>query len=245
MRSVAIVAIVIALGAAGFAAPAADSPAKTRQKAVERAEHASGLFAEVLGAPDRTIPDDLITGAQTIAVFPEITKGAFIFGGTGGKGLVSVRDPKTGKWGQPLFIVLGGGSWGAQIGIERTDLILVGMGRDSQMLFEKATWKIGADAGATAGPVGRRTEAATDWKAKGGFLSYSRSKGLFIGVSLNGAKVGLDESANAAVYGEGVKSQTILYGPAPAHAEAAGIKVFVDTLEKYSPAKRPVKGRRK
>src|ERR1041384_2150775 len=153
MRVLSTLLTLVGLAAMTFAAPRGDTPAQNRQQGVDRAQHASQLFREILDAPDNSVPQDLIQGAQTIAVFPEITKGAFIFGGTAGHGLVSIRDPKTGRGGQPLFIALAGGSWGAQIGVERSDLILVGMGRDSQELFEKSTWKIGADAGATAGPV--------------------------------------------------------------------------------------------
>ncbi len=207
---------------------------KDRQEALKQAQKAASNFTQIMGIPseERKIPKELLADAECIAVFPDVVKAAFIFGGTGGKGVVSARDPKTGKWGPPLFLKVGGASWGAQIGAQSADFMLVGVNRESQNVFTKGEWTLGADAAAVAGPVGRKASAATDWKLNGQLLSYSRSKGLFAGVSLEGAKIKLDDDVNRAVYGDASPTD-ILMGNATMNPAAARVAVFPQTLSKY------------
>jgi SH3 domain-containing YSC84-like protein 1 len=216
------------------ARPAGDTPAEERQKAVELAQKAAKAFDEIMGAPDDVIPEDLLKRADTIAVFPDVLKGAFIFGGTGGKGLVSSRDPKTGRWSPPVYLSIGGASWGAQIGVEQSDFILIGVNPKSRKVFDKGEWTLKADASVAAGPIGRKASAGTDIKLNSEFLSYSRAKGLFAGISLEGAKIKHDTERNAAVYGPGAALPHVLMGHIKANEESAGILVYPESLAKYS-----------
>lgn len=231
--AVAISAAFMVTSAAGGAVK--DDPNKDRQEAIKQAQKASKNFTQIMGISDaeKKIPQDLLAGAETVAVFPDVIKAAFIFGGTGGKGVVSARDPKTGRFGPPLFLKLGGASWGAQIGAQSADFVLVGMTRDSQDTFTKGEWTVGADAAAVAGPVGRKAAAQTDLKG-GQLLSYSRSKGLFIGISLEGAKIKIDEDLNRAVYGDATPAD-ILMGRVK--STVPGVDVFPRTLARYGPPK--------
>jgi len=172
------------------------------EKAAHRSEHASEVFREIMDAPDKGIPNSIIDKAEVIAVFPSVIKVGFIFGGRGGSGLVSVRDEQTHEWGAPIFVSLGGGSFGAQIGGQSIDLVLVGMTRHSADIFTKDRFKLGGELSATAGPVGRNAEASTDLPTlRSEVLSYSRSRGLFVGITVNGSVIKQDKDLNAAVYG--------------------------------------------
>jgi lipid-binding SYLF domain-containing protein len=238
-----VLSIVVAATTAAFAASAGsaaggaarDNVVKDRQEAIKQAQKASGNFKQIMGISDeeKKIPKNLLADAETVAVFPDVVKAAFIFGGTGGKGVVSARDAKTGKWGPPLFLKLGGASWGAQIGAQSADFVLVGVNKDSVDTFAKGEWTMGADAAAVAGPVGRKASAGTDWKLQGQLLSYSRSKGLFIGISLEGAKIKIDEDVNRAVYGD-ASPMDILMGRAKMDPAAAAVTVYPQTLGRYS-----------
>jgi lipid-binding SYLF domain-containing protein len=217
-----------------FAAPTAgDTPAEERQEAIEQAQKAAKIFDEIMGIEESAIPDELLKDAEVIAIFPDVVKAAFIFGGSGGKGIVSARDPQTGRWGPPVFLKIGGASWGAQIGAESADFVMVGISRDAQKIFEKEEWTIGAEAGFAAGPVGRKAKAGTDWKLDGQWASYSRSKGAFAGLSLGGSKVKLDDDMNKAVYGPSVAVGHVLMGHATMDPSVSAIMVFPQTLAKY------------
>jgi lipid-binding SYLF domain-containing protein len=239
MRRIVLSMAVAVATCAAFGVPASsaarDNAVKDRQEAIKQANKAAANFRQIMGVSDeeKKIPKNLLADAETVAVFPDVVKAAFIFGGTGGKGVVSARDPKTGKWGPPLFLKLGGASWGAQIGAQSADFILVGVNKDSIDTFAKGEWTMGADAAAVAGPVGRKASAGTDWKLQGQLLSYSRSKGLFIGISLEGAKIHIDEDVNRAVYGDASPSD-ILMGRAKMDPSAAGASVYPATLARYS-----------
>jgi lipid-binding SYLF domain-containing protein len=228
--------VVGATSAAGGAAK--DDPNKDLREAITQSQKASKNFTQIMGVPgdEKKIPKELLADAECLAVFPDVVKAAFIFGGTGGKGVVSCRDPQTGRWGPPLFLKVGGASWGAQIGAQSADFVLVGVNRASQDVFTKGEWTLGADAAAVAGPVGRKASAATDWKLNGQLLSYSRSKGLFAGVSLEGAKIKIDEDVNRAVYGDATPAD-ILMGHAKANPGAASVMGFPKTIARYGAAK--------
>src|SRR5689334_17658882 len=175
---------------------------KTSDEAM-RARSAADVLAEIMEAPDQSIPDGLMKKAYGIAVIPHVVKGAFGVGGRYGKGLVAQRNAD-GGWGTPLFIEIGGGSFGLQLGVEATDVIMVFTNREGVQPLLKGKLKLGADASATAGPVGRKAEVGTDVLLKSAIYSYSRSKGLFAGIALDGAVLQLDNDANEKVYGKEV-----------------------------------------
>jgi len=198
----------------------------------ERAMNATNVLTEVMQIPDKGIPDGLMEHAVAVAVIPHMVKGALGLGGTYGKGLVSHRGTD-GRWSAPSFIEIGGGSVGLQLGVQATDVILVFTSNDGFKGLLEGKVKLGADAAVAAGPVGRKGEVATDVLLKSPVFSYSRSKGLFAGISLEGAVVSIDDSANKKVYGKAVTGKDILLG----HGVRVNNEVapFVRALEKYSP----------
>jgi lipid-binding SYLF domain-containing protein len=198
----------------------------------ERVTNATNVLTEVMQIPDKGIPDELMEHAVAVAVIPHMVKGALGLGGTYGKGLVSHRGTD-GKWSAPSFIEIGGGSVGLQLGVQATDVILVFTSDDGFKGLLDGKVKLGADAAVAAGPVGRKGEVATDVLLKSPVFSYSRSKGLFAGISLEGAVVSIDDSANKKVYGKAVTGKDILLG----HGVRVNNEVapFVRALEKYSP----------
>jgi lipid-binding SYLF domain-containing protein len=180
------------------------------QKLEKRVENCRAVVTEIMAVPDRGIPYELFAKSMAVAVFPGMVKGGFVWGGKYGKGVVAVRDEKTGKWSPPAFFSIGGGSWGLQVGVESVDVVLlIGTKRGLEGLL-KSKVKLGGDVGVTAGPVGRRAEAGTDLLLKAGIFSYSRSKGLFAGLSVEGATVLQDGDANRAFYGKELSAEEIL-----------------------------------
>jgi SH3 domain-containing YSC84-like protein 1 len=216
-------------------AMAKDDHAKDLKEAAERSAKAAEVFREVMDTPDNSIPEYIIDRAEVIAVFPSVIKAAFIVGGKGGKGLVSIRDPQTRQWGTPVFLKLGGGSFGAQIGGESTDLILVGLNQDSANLFLKDKFELGGEASVAAGPVGRSAAASTDAPSfESQILSYSRNKGLFAGVAIKGAKIWQDKDLNAAVYGTEKIRDLSMIRTVSEKGAPADVMVFVNTLNQYT-----------
>lgn len=198
----------------------------------ERAMKAANVLTEIMQIPENGIPDELMERAVAVAVVPHMVKGAFGLGGTFGKGLVSRRGTD-GKWGAPAFIEIGGGSFGLQLGVESTDVVLVFTSENGFKGLLDGKVKLGADAGVSAGPVGRKAEVSTDVMLKSPVFSYSRSKGLFAGVSLEGAVVGIDDSANRKVYGKEVSGHDILEGKVV--RTNAAVAPFTHALDMYSP----------
>ena len=198
----------------------------------ERAKEAATVLTEMMNIPENAIPDELMAHAHGIAVIPHVVKGAFGLGGQWGKGLMSQRH-EDGTWSTPAFVEIGGGSFGLQIGVQATDVVLVFTDEDGIKGLLKSKVKLGADASATAGPVGRKAEIGTDVLLKSGIFAYSRSKGLFAGVSLDGSVVGIDDSANRKVYGKEVTGEQILLGKGV--RSNATVEPFVNTLRKVSP----------
>ena len=198
-----------------------------REDDIHRIEDSAQIFQEIMGAPDKAIPQDLLESAQCIAVIPAEKKLAFVVGGNYGKGLVTCRAPKS--WSAPVFLTVSGGSFGFQIGGSSTDLILVFRGRRGlrQLLSDK--FKIGGDASAAAGPVGRSAAAGTDIALHAEILTYSRSRGAFAGISLTGAVVQPDDTGNQALYGANSNRENILDGKVAIPAEAM---VFVQAVSK-------------
>ncbi len=201
----------------------------------ERVRHAVEVLAELTGAPDKAVPRSVLERAEAIAIFPGVKKAGFVVGGQYGRGGISVRDAK-GNWSPPAFLRLAGGSFGAQIGAQETDLVLIIMNRRGVENLLKNEFKIGGDASAAAGPVGREASASTDIQMRAEILSYSRSRGLFAGATINGASIAEDRDANARFYGKPLSSQDIVNGtvsPVPAAA-----KTLLDALSRYVPSRR-------
>jgi lipid-binding SYLF domain-containing protein len=189
---------------------------------------ATEVLDDVQGMPDQRVPDALLARAYGIAVIPDVTKIAFIFGGRHGNGVLVVRDKLTSPWSNPVFVSLTGGSWGFQIGAQSSDIILVFTTRAGIEGLAGGKMTLGADASVAAGPVGRQGSAATD-VSLAEIYSYARTRGLFGGIALDGSALGIDRSANAALYQKsGVTASEIFSGQAPAPPETA--QRFLDRL---------------
>lgn len=189
-----------------------------RNDDIHRIEDSAQIFQEIMQTPDKAIPQYLLDSAQCIAIIPSEMRLAFILGANYGKGLVTCRG--TTSWSAPVFLSISGGSFGFQIGGSSTDIILVFRGRRGlQKLFHNK-FRIGGDISAAAGPVGRSAEAATDVELHAEILTYSRSRGVFAGVSLTGAVVKSDNTGNEALYGSGIDKEDILDGKVGVPSEA-------------------------
>jgi lipid-binding SYLF domain-containing protein len=205
---------------------------KDVKKAAELSSKAAQAFDEIMRTPDKSIPKELLDRAQAVAVFPGVVKAAFIVGAEGGKGVVSRRTAN--GWSAPVFFRAAGGSFGAQLGVTSTDLVLLFMNEDGLNGLLKDKFELGADASAAAGPVGREAGAATDVLMKAEILSYSRSRGLFAGVDLKGVVVKPDDEINEAIYN--MKARDLLAGnqvPAVQNIPPA-LLAFPQTLGRYS-----------
>ena len=196
----------------------------------DRAKEAGKVLTEIMGIPEKGIPDELMEKAEGIAVIPHVVKGAFGIGGRYGKGLMTKRMDN-GQWTAPTYVNIGGGSFGLQLGVEASDLVLVFTDSKGVDAILKGKVKLGADASVAAGPVGRSAEVGTDVLLKSGVLSYSRSKGLFAGVALDGAVIEIDDSANTKIYGKGVTGQDVLSGRVKSNAV---VMPFLDAVQKYT-----------
>ncbi len=201
------------------------------QDATRHAQEASEVFTQIMNVREKAIPKDLLDRAEAIAVFPDVIKAAFIFGGKGGQGVISKRTRK--GWSAPAFFNLGGGSFGAQIGATKTDYVLLIMNEDGVNGLLKDKFEIGGEIGVAAGPVGREAAASTNPRLDAGILSYSRSKGAFIGAALKGAAISPDNDLNEAVYG--MKAREVLTNKAMTLSQMpAGVRIFPRTLARYS-----------
>jgi lipid-binding SYLF domain-containing protein len=201
---------------------------KAEIKDVDRLQAAQSVIDEVMKTPDRGIPQTILASASCVVVVPALVKGAFLVGAEYGKGVATCRTPH--GWSAPVFVVLSGGSFGFQVGGQSTELILVAMNHDGLQHLLSDKFKIGADAAASAGPVGRNAQAGTDWKLNAEFLTYSRSKGLFAGIDLNGAVLAQDKDDTRAEYGSDIPFQTILSGGHPTPENA---RPFERTVARY------------
>ena len=219
-----------------FAAALACAPLSAKEektKVDERLDDAASLFSEIMAAPDKGIPQDLLNKSQCIVLVPGLKKGALVFGGKYGRGFAMCRRSGEG-WGPPAAIRIEGGSFGLQIGFSSSDVILLVMNERGMKHLMTDKFTIGADATAAIGPVGRNATAQTDAMMTAEILSWSRSKGAFAGASLDGATMRNDQDANEAMYGKRWTSKHILGSGATA-PESAG-KVIA-ALNKYSPRK--------
>ncbi|HZR25965.1 MAG TPA: lipid-binding SYLF domain-containing protein [Vicinamibacterales bacterium] len=192
------VIVMVGFAAASLGAGSPDHREQMRQEAASQSAKAAKAFNAIMAVPDKAIPQDLIANAKAIAVFPDVVKVAFAFGGEGGRGVVSRRVGD--GWGAPVFLRAGGGSFGPQIGVSSTDLFVLLMTDESVDSLLKDRVGLGGEAGVAAGPVGRNAGAATDARLHAAILSYSRSRGLFAGLALKGVVVTAEDDLNLAVY---------------------------------------------
>ena len=197
-------------------------------KLTHRVEAAHAILHELMNTPDKGIPLDIAASAQCVIVVPSFKKAAFVFGAEYGQGIATCR---TGSgWSGPVFVQLAGGSFGFQVGGQSSDLVLVGRGHQSLENLLKDKVKLGGDVAVAAGPVGRNSQAATTELANAEFLTYSRSRGLFAGVDLNGDEVNQNVKDTAALYGHEVKFEAVLNGGVPAPAATAHFIKTVNEL---------------
>jgi SH3 domain-containing YSC84-like protein 1 len=214
------------------AAAAQSKNAKKINKATKRSQEAARVFTEIMAAPDKAIPKDLLDRAEAVAVFPGMLKAGFVVGGRGGSGVISRRV--RGGWSAPAFFDLGGGSIGLQIGASSTDFVLLFMNEEALKGLLEDKLEIGGEGSIAAGPVGRSAAASTNVTLDAGILSYSRSKGLFAGLELKGVVIDPDNDDNEAVYG--LKARDILTGTNKLSLTRmpAGVRIFPRTLARYS-----------
>ena len=192
---------------------------QTKTDVEERLQSSTKSLHQILAAPDKGIPDEVFKGAKCIAVVPGLLKGGFIIAGKHGRGVATCRLP-SGGWSAPSFFTISGGSWGAQIGVESVDLVMMIMNDQGMRHLLGDKFQMGGEAAAAAGPVGRHAEAGTDWKVESQMLTYSRSKGLFVGIDLAGSWVERDKDSTIAFYGKDLTTKQILTGKVVAPAEA-------------------------
>ena len=195
-----------------------------------RVQDAATVFGEIMSAEDQAIPRAIMGKAAGIAIFPNTIKAGFIVGGMRGRGIISARN--NGVWSAPAFMTLTGGSIGLQIGGQAADLVLViNEGRGLETLVSNQ-FKLGVDAAVAAGPVGRDAQASTDLQLRAQILSYSRSRGLFAGVTVNGSTIRQDRDANQRFYGKPLDTKQIIFGPAP--GSPAPVPAWIEALQKYA-----------
>lgn len=199
-----------------------------RQKELERLNNASKVLDEIMSAPDKGIPAEILTGAECVAVVPSMIKGGFVFGARYGKGVATCRTAK--GWSAPAPMRIEGGSWGLQIGGEAVDLVMLVMNQKGMNQLLDSKFKIGADVSGAAGPVGRHAEGTTDWKLRAQVLTYSRARGAFAGLELNGAAIRQDEDDTRALYGRMIPFRQILSGRVP---PPEGTQSFIADVGRY------------
>ncbi len=213
----------ISLIATSLPALAAD-----KAKLDERLSDAQAVLDEIMATPDKSVPNQILSGANCVVVIPSFKKGAFVVGAQYGQGVATCR---TGRgWSAPVFVQLTGGSFGFQIGGQSTDLVLIAMNRNGLQHMLQNKFKIGGDAAASAGPVGRNAQAGTDWKLNAEFLTYSRSKGLFAGIDLDGTVMSQNQDDTRNFYGTSIPFKTVLAGNTPTPDDA---RPFVGSVAKY------------
>jgi lipid-binding SYLF domain-containing protein len=201
----------------------------------ERLTDAKTVFEEIMAAPDKGIPVDLLEKAHCIVIVPGVKRAGFVVGGQYGKGVATCRQPGKGGWTGPSTIRVEGGSFGLQIGAGETDVVMVVMNETGANKLMKSEFTIGGEGAAMAGPVGRSASAETDAYFRAEILSYSRSRGLFAGAVLKGSTLRSDDDDNQKLYGKPIKHEDILRGRVPAPAAAAPL---LQTLNKYSSAEK-------
>ncbi|MGA2021308.1 MAG: lipid-binding SYLF domain-containing protein [Candidatus Sulfotelmatobacter sp.] len=224
MKKFLLLTLIVSLSAFSFAAD-------EEGKVADRVQAAADVLNDIQGAPDKGIPQEVLGSAECVAVVPSMLKGGFIVGAKYGRGLASCRTPK--GWSAPAFFTLTGGSVGFQIGGQAVDLVMLIMNKDGMRHLLSSEFALGADASVAAGPVGRHAEGNTDWKMRAEVLTYSRARGLFAGVSLNGAQIKQDKDSTREFYGRMVPFKTSLTGEID---PPAGANAFLTSLAQWAQA---------
>jgi lipid-binding SYLF domain-containing protein len=218
MKKLMTLLAVLSLSSFGWAA-------SDREATTDRLDHAGKVLNEIMSAPDKGIPEEVLEHAKCIAVVPHMLKGGFVLGAENGRGVTTCRTAN--GWSAPAFFTVTGGSFGFQIGVEGVDLVLIIQNEKGMEQLIGSKFEIGADASAAAGPVGRHASADTDWKLNTEILTYSRARGAFAGVALKGSAVRRDDDSTEAIYGHDISTRRILQGevavPQAAH-------VFLDAV---------------
>lgn len=227
MKRLLLLWVVIGLAATAFAAD--ETTTGKESKAQDRVQAAADVLNEIQAAPDQGIPQEVLGSAECVAVVPSMLKAGFVVGARYGRGLASCRTPK--GWSAPAFFKVEGGSFGLQIGGQAVDLVMLIMNNDGMHKLLSSKFKLGADASVAAGPVGRHAAADTDWKMRAQILSYSRARGLFAGLELNGAVIRQDKDSTREFYGHMVTSKASLEGEIE---PPAGAYPFLQTLAKWA-----------
>ncbi len=227
MKKFLLLTLIVSLCSLSFAAD--DQPKES--KASDRVQAAADVLNEIQGAPDKGIPEEVLGSAECVAVVPSMLKGGFIVGAKYGRGLASCRTEK--GWSAPAFFVIQGGSFGFQIGGQAVDLVMLIMNKGGMKHLLSSEFALGADASVAAGPVGRHAEGNTDWKMRAEVLTYSRARGLFAGITLNGAQIKQDKDSTREFYGRMVPFRTSLVGEID---PPAGANAFLTSLAKWAQA---------
>jgi lipid-binding SYLF domain-containing protein len=196
-----------------------------REATDDRLDHAGRVLHEIMAAPDKGIPEEVLEHAKCIAVVPHMLKGGFVFGAENGRGVATCRTAA--GWSAPAFFTITGGSWGLQIGVEGVDLIMIIQSEEGMKHLINSNFELGGDASAAAGPVGRHASADTDWKLNTEVLTYSRARGIFAGLTLTGAAIRRDDDSTEAIYGHDVSTRHILNGE---EAVPASARSFLDAV---------------
>jgi len=226
---VAMSTLLFALSTIAWALPAEDS-AKDDSEIAKRLKASANILQEIMSAPDKGIPEEILNDAKCIVVVPSMVKFALGIGGHYGKGVATCRTAN--GWSAPAPILLTGGSWGLQFGGQAVHLVMLVMNQKGMDHLLSSKFKIGVDARAAAGPVGRNDEAGTDWKMKAEVLTYSRARGLFAGIDLSGSVIKQDKDETRVLLGKMVPFETILNGKVPPPKAA---EPFLATVTKYAP----------
>jgi lipid-binding SYLF domain-containing protein len=188
-------------------------------------DHAGHVLSEIMAAPDKGIPEEVLEHARCVAVVPHLLKGGFVFGAENGRGVATCRTAS--GWSAPAFFVITGGSWGLQIGVEGVDLVMIIQNDRGMQQLISSGFQIGGDASAAAGPVGRHASADTDWKLNTEILTYSRARGAFAGITLTGASIRRDDDSMRAIYGRHASTRSVLRGNVAVPASA---DTFLDSI---------------
>jgi lipid-binding SYLF domain-containing protein len=229
--------VCLVLAAMVGAVYAQDSGNKNESDEVKRVNAAAKVLDEIMATPDKGISQDVFKSAKCVAVVPSMIKGGFIVGGRYGKGVATCRTAN--GWSAPAPFTIAGGSWGLQFGGEAVDLVMLVMNQQGMEHLLASKFKLGAEGSVAAGPIGRQAEGSTDWKMKSEVLTYSRARGVFAGIELNGAVIKQDNDETRVLYGKMVPFRSILMGKVPA---PRGTEAFVGAVRKYAVESKAEKG---
>jgi lipid-binding SYLF domain-containing protein len=203
MKKVMMLAALLSLSSVSWAGT-------DREATADRLDHSARVLHEIMAAPDSGIPEEVLDHAKCVAIVPHLLKGGFVFGAENGRGVATCRTAS--GWSAPAFFSITGGSWGLQIGVEGIDLVMIIQSDRGMQRLIGSKFELGADASAAAGPVGRHASADTNWKMDTEILTYSRARGVFAGLTLNGASIRRDDDSTEAMYGHDISTRHILRG---------------------------------